>query len=62
MPQTGVGGGRTARLQHSFQGLRAYKAKFASDWRPLYVIYQSALDLPLLPLALERVSEIPKEE
>jgi phosphatidylglycerol lysyltransferase len=46
----------------NFQGLRAYKAKFATDWEPRYVIYRSALDLPLLPLALGRISELPKEE
>ncbi|MBY0506178.1 MAG: phosphatidylglycerol lysyltransferase domain-containing protein [Bryobacteraceae bacterium] len=46
----------------SFSGLRAYKAKFASAWEPLYVVYGSRLDLARLPLALRRVSEFPKGE
>jgi phosphatidylglycerol lysyltransferase len=45
-----------------FQGLKAYKAKFAHAWEPLYVVYQSAADLPRIPLALSRVSELAKEE
>ena len=44
----------------SFRGLRAYKAKFASAWEPRYLVYRNLLDLPLLPLALSRVSELPR--
>lgn len=46
----------------SFQGLRAFKAKFATGWEPLYIVYQGALDLPRLPVALSQVSELPEEE
>jgi phosphatidylglycerol lysyltransferase len=42
----------------SFSGLRAYKAKFATDWEPRYIIYRHALDLPRVGTALARVSEI----
>ncbi len=41
----------------SFKGLRAYKAKFATDWEPRYVIYRTELDLARLALALARISE-----
>jgi phosphatidylglycerol lysyltransferase len=40
----------------SFHGLRAYKSKFASYWEPRYLIYQQALDLPSLGIALQLVS------
>ncbi len=43
----------------SFEGLRRYKAKFATSWEPVYLIYGRRLDLPRLALALRRVSEIP---
>ncbi len=43
----------------SFKGLLAYKAKFADQWEPRYVVYRSALDLPRLAWALSRVSELP---
>jgi phosphatidylglycerol lysyltransferase len=42
----------------SFTGLRAYKAKFATDWEPRYIVYRHALDLPRVALTLARVSEI----
>ena len=42
----------------SFTGLRAYKAKFATDWEPRYIVYRHALDLPRVGLTLARVSEI----
>ena len=42
----------------SFTGLRAYKAKFATDWEPRYVVYRNVLDLPRVALTLARVSEI----
>jgi phosphatidylglycerol lysyltransferase len=42
----------------SFEGIRAYKAKFATSWEPRYAIYPSALDLPRLAFALHKVSEM----
>jgi phosphatidylglycerol lysyltransferase len=41
----------------SFKGLRAYKAKFATDWEPRYVIYRTELDLARLVVAFARISE-----
>jgi phosphatidylglycerol lysyltransferase len=46
----------------SFQGLRFYKAKFASSWEPRYVIYRNALDLPHMALALAKVSAFRRDE
>lgn len=46
----------------SFQGLRFYKAKFASTWEPRYVIYRNALDLPRMALALAKVSAFRRDE
>jgi phosphatidylglycerol lysyltransferase len=42
----------------SYQGLRQYKAKFASSWEPRHVIFRRVLDLPRLALALGKVSEV----
>lgn len=42
----------------SYEGLRAYKAKFATSWEPRFVVYQSPLDLPRIAIALQRVSEV----
>jgi phosphatidylglycerol lysyltransferase len=42
----------------SFGGLRAYKAKFATDWEPRYIVYRNVLDLPRVAVTLARVSEI----
>ena len=42
----------------SFAGLRAYKAKFATDWEPRYVVYRHIPDLPRVALTLAKVSEI----
>ena len=42
----------------SFSGLRAYKAKFATDWEPRYIIYHHAMDLPRVGTTLARISEI----
>ena len=42
----------------SFAGLRAYKAKFATDWEPRYIIHRNVLDLPRVAMTLARVSEI----
>jgi phosphatidylglycerol lysyltransferase len=46
----------------SFQGLKAFKSKFATSWEPRYEIYRSPLDLPHLALSLSRVSALPDEE
>jgi phosphatidylglycerol lysyltransferase len=43
----------------SYRGLKHYKAKWAHLWEPRYVIYQNVLDLPLLAMALGKVSEYP---
>lgn len=43
----------------SFRGLRQYKSKFATSWEPRYLVYQHALELPRLALALRRISELP---
>jgi phosphatidylglycerol lysyltransferase len=42
----------------SYRGLRAYKAKFATAWEPRFLIYRTVFDLPRVPLALARVSEM----
>ncbi|MEI9812190.1 MAG: phosphatidylglycerol lysyltransferase domain-containing protein [Acidobacteriota bacterium] len=39
--------------------LRRFKAKYADDWQPRYVVYQSRLDLLRLAVALRRVTELP---
>ncbi len=44
----------------SFQGLRRYKAKFASTWEPRFLVFGRRIDLPRLAIALRRVSEIPE--
>lgn len=43
----------------SFEGLRRFKAKYATSWEPRYLVYESRLELPRLGLALREVSEIP---
>jgi len=42
----------------SYRGLRAYKAKFATSWEPRYTMYRNALDLPIMAIAIARLSEI----
>jgi phosphatidylglycerol lysyltransferase len=42
----------------SFGGLKRYKAKFATDWEPRYAIYRHAVDLPMLGIALSKVSAV----
>jgi phosphatidylglycerol lysyltransferase len=42
----------------SYQGLRAYKAKYATTWEPRYVIYRNILNLPLLARAIGEVTEL----
>jgi phosphatidylglycerol lysyltransferase len=46
----------------SFEGIRAFKAKFATSWEPRYAIYPKALDLPRLAFALRKVSELPEAQ
>lgn len=46
----------------NYQGLRRYKAKFATIWEPRYLIYQNPADLPRIALALRRVTEIDDRE
>ena len=41
----------------SFEGLRQYKAKFASQWEPRYCIYRNVFSLPKFALALAKVTE-----
>ena len=41
----------------SYEGLRQYKAKFATSWEPRYAVYRNPLDLPRLARALTRVAE-----
>jgi len=42
----------------SYQGLKKYKAKFATFWEPRYVIHQNPLDLPRMIMALREISEV----
>jgi phosphatidylglycerol lysyltransferase len=42
----------------SYRGLKAYKAKFATSWEPRFLVYRTVFDLPRVPLALARVSEM----
>lgn len=42
----------------SYQGLRFYKAKFATSWEPQYLVYRQVLQLPRIANALSEVSEI----
>ena len=43
----------------SFSGLRQYKGKFATDWRPRYAVYLSPLALPRYERALSHLSAVP---
>jgi len=46
----------------NYQGLRRYKAKFATIWEPRYLVYQNPADLPRIALAIRRVTEIDDHE
>lgn len=41
----------------NFEGLRKYKAKYATWWEPRYEVYSRALDLPLIALAIAKISK-----
>jgi phosphatidylglycerol lysyltransferase len=42
----------------SYQGLKLYKAKFATRWEPRYLVYKNVLSLPMVARAIAEVSEI----
>ncbi len=42
----------------NYQGLRFYKAKFATGWEPRFLIYRNMLTLPLVAKAITAVSEL----
>ncbi len=42
----------------SYQGLKLYKAKFATQWEPRYLVYKNVLSLPMVARAISEVSEI----
>jgi phosphatidylglycerol lysyltransferase len=46
----------------SYEGLRAYKAKFASAWEPRYLVFQNILQLPAVAIALGRVTGVKQHE
>lgn len=50
---------RKWNLGFRYQGIRDYKAKFATRWEPRYVIYRNRFDLARLAIALRKVSEFP---
>ena len=41
----------------AYKGLRGYKDKFGPHWEPRYLVYQSDLTLPVVALALTRLTE-----
>lgn len=45
------------RAHFSFEGLRQFKAKYATSWEPRYLIYRNIMSLPRIALALGDVSE-----
>ncbi len=46
----------------SYQGLRDFKAKYATSWEPRYIVYRSVRHLPAVGLALAKVSELEEDE
>jgi phosphatidylglycerol lysyltransferase len=45
----------------SVKGLRDYKDKFHPDWEARYLVYQSEVSLPIVTLAIMRLTEIGDE-
>ncbi|RIK46047.1 MAG: hypothetical protein DCC58_04500 [Chloroflexi bacterium] len=41
----------------SYKGLHEYKAKFHPIWEPMYLVYESELTLPVVALAIVRITE-----
>jgi phosphatidylglycerol lysyltransferase len=41
----------------SFKGLQDYKEKFGPAWEPRYLVYQSEVSLPVVTVALVRLTE-----
>ena len=46
----------------SYQGLRHFKAKYATSWEPRYLIYRNILSLPRVARAIAVVSEVGDDE
>lgn len=46
----------------NYQGLRRYKAKFATVWEPRYLVYRNPADLGRIALSIRRVTEIDDRE
>ncbi len=46
----------------NYQGLRRYKAKFATIWEPRYLVYGNPADLARIALSIRRVTEIDDRE
>jgi phosphatidylglycerol lysyltransferase len=42
----------------NYSGLRRFKAKYADEWEPRYLIYQHAIALPQVAIALMKASEM----
>jgi len=41
----------------SYQGLKSFKAKFATQWEPRYTVYHNIFNLPLVARAISEVTE-----
>jgi phosphatidylglycerol lysyltransferase len=46
----------------NYQGLRRFKAKFATVWEPRYLVYRNPADLARVALSIRRVTEIDDRE
>lgn len=45
---------------YDFQGLYKFKDKFATDWQPRYMLYQSAFHFPRLTWAMIKLNQVTK--
>lgn len=45
---------------YSFSGLRKFKEKFSSSWKPRYLVYRSNIALPFLMYAVLRITAVKK--